>query len=150
VTRVEDKTLNLEIETQKEERKKRATSALLPAFDEFWSAFPNKAGKRVAFSAYVAATKRADHSEIMAGLRRYVASKPADRPWLNPATFLNQDRWADEPAVVPVARGSPAGHRPNPLADAFGRMAQQMRTQDVHTEPVANVVRYISAASRGN
>jgi hypothetical protein len=98
----------------------------------------------VAFAAYVAATKRADHPEIMAGLRRYVASKPADRPWLNPATFLNQDRWADEPAVVPVARGSPAP-RKQTLSEAFAE--QNLRQDDDYHQPVEPVVFYLPAAA---
>jgi hypothetical protein len=35
---------------------------------------------------------------IIAGVKRYVAAKPADRPWLNPTTFLHQERWKDAPA----------------------------------------------------
>lgn len=104
VTRVEDKTSNLEIEPQKEER-----NALTREFDLFWAEYPNKVGKPKAKAAFSAARKRADAGSIIAGLRRYVATKPSDRAWLNPATFLNQDRWDDQPAnVVPLARGSPA------------------------------------------
>jgi hypothetical protein len=70
-------------------------------FDQFWSIYPNKVGKRDAAKAFVGARQRADFETILAGVRRYSA-KTDDRPWCNPATFLNQDRWADDPAA-PVA-----------------------------------------------
>jgi hypothetical protein len=45
---------------------------------------------------------------LLAGVRRYIATKPEDHPWCNPATWLNQGRWEDEPAgsaePVPVYR----------------------------------------------
>ena len=43
----------------------------------------------------------------MLGVDRYIGSKPPDRPWLNPSTFLNQRRWEDEPAPEPQARAGP-------------------------------------------
>lgn len=68
-------------------------------FDAFWSIFPNKVGKRDAEKAFSTAVKRSDLDAILAGVQRY-AAKTDDRPWCNPATFLNQDRWADQPAAV--------------------------------------------------
>ena len=106
VTRVEDITSNLEIEPQKKERTER--DAQEREFVSFWTEYPNKVGKPKALASFVSARKRASLEAIMAGLRRYVTSKPADRAWMNPTTFLNQDRWDDSPAnVVPMARGSP-------------------------------------------
>jgi hypothetical protein len=70
-------------------------------FDRFWADFPNKVGKRDAAKAFLGARQRTDFETILAGVRRYSA-KTDDRPWCNPATFLNQDRWADDPAA-PVA-----------------------------------------------
>lgn len=78
-------------------------------FDEFWSLFPNKVGKRDAEKAFVKAVSRADPSIILAGLRRYVA-KTDDRPWCNPATFLNQDRWEDAPAEAPIRQATAPPH----------------------------------------
>jgi hypothetical protein len=76
-------------------------SAGASEFDRFWSIYPNKVGKRDAAKAFVGARQRADFETILAGVRRYSA-KTDDRPWCNPATWLNQDRWADDPAA-PVA-----------------------------------------------
>jgi len=36
---------------------------------------------------------------LMAGLDRYKHTKPPDREWCNPATWLNQGRWNDAPAA---------------------------------------------------
>jgi uncharacterized protein YdaU (DUF1376 family) len=69
-------------------------------FDQFWQAYPEKVGKPVAKTAFAKAIKRATLAEILAGLERYKATKPPDRSWLNPSTFLNQERWNDQPAKV--------------------------------------------------
>lgn len=67
-------------------------------FAEWWGEYPHRVGKRDAERAYRGALQRADSGELLSGLVRYVAGKPRDRPWCNPATWLNQDRWLDEPA----------------------------------------------------
>jgi hypothetical protein len=81
------------------ENKRRVTRLVsVNRFDEFWEVWPNKVGKPIAAKSYA---KVADeHDAIMAGLSRYVSTKPADRSWLNPSTFLNQRRWEDTPAPV--------------------------------------------------
>lgn len=68
-------------------------------FDQFWQAYPNRVGKKDASKSFDRAVKRAPFDKIMAGLQKYVA-KTDDRPWCNPATWLNQDRWEDQPASV--------------------------------------------------
>lgn len=75
-------------------------------FDRFWEVYPNKVGKADARKAFSKALTRTSAEEMAAGLHRYIA-KTDDRPWCNPATWLNQDRWGDMPAEV--ARGSPRG-----------------------------------------
>jgi hypothetical protein len=47
----------------------------------------------------------------MVGLRNYIRDKPPDRSWLNPATFLNQQRFLDAPAPVTPRKG-PARNEP--------------------------------------
>lgn len=74
-------------------------------FDRFWAMFPNKVGKADAFKAFDRAIKRVELETMMAGLDRYV-HKTDDRPWCNPATWLNQDRWNDQPAAA-MPRASP-------------------------------------------
>lgn len=75
--------------------------------DNFWPKYPNKVGKPDAERAFAKARRRASLDAILAGLDAYV-HKTDDRPWCNPATWLNQDRWNDQPAVVvPTSRGPP-------------------------------------------
>jgi hypothetical protein len=68
-------------------------------FDEFWKPYPNKVGKDAARAAFarVQKSKRVTFPDLMAAWVRYVA-KTDDRPWCNPATWLNQGRWEDQPA----------------------------------------------------
>ena len=66
-------------------------------FDDFWRRYPHKVGKDAARKAFAKAQKRIDFESLMAGLGAYV-NKTDDRPWCNPATWLNEGRWADEPA----------------------------------------------------
>lgn len=92
-------------------------------FDQFWAVFPNKVGKADASKAFAKAIQRVDFETMLAGLRRYVA-KTDDRPWCNPATWLNQDRWADEPASV--ARAGPSATRSGGLGSMFGQMREHL------------------------
>lgn len=66
-------------------------------FDQFWSLYPNKVGKKAARKKFDIALKAIDFETLMVALRAYV-SKTDDRPWCNPETWLNQGRWDDEPA----------------------------------------------------
>lgn len=67
-------------------------------FDTWWAAYPHKIGKLAARRHYTAARKMTDHDTLMAGVAAYIRAKPKDRPWCNPATWLNQGRWEDQPA----------------------------------------------------
>lgn len=99
--RAEPTTLTLPVPTQKKQQKQetRASALLSVEFDEtFWPRYPHKVGKPTARTAFLKARNLAELPTIMAGLDRYVRDKPPDRPWLNPATFLNQQRFNDQPA----------------------------------------------------
>ncbi len=100
-------------------------------FDRFWSLFPNKVGKRDAEKAFAAALQRADLETILAGLERY-AAKTDDRPWCNPATFLNQDRWADQPASLAPRRQSTA---PPPREPRNAGERAYLKLQEQNDEP---------------
>lgn len=89
-------------------------------FDHFWALFPNKVGKADASKAFVKARQRVDLQTMMDGLARYIR-KTDDRPWCNPSTWLNQDRWTDEPAAQP--RGSPP-QRPKGMQGMFSEMRE--------------------------
>lgn len=67
--------------------------------EQFWNVYPHKIGKSDAIAKLERVRKRGvAWVALMDGLRRYIASKPVDRPWCNPATWLNQMRWEDQPA----------------------------------------------------
>jgi len=117
-------------ETSPTPPKEKTTPSNFPStgareFAEFWSLFPNKVGKRDAEKVFASALQRASFEAIMTGLRRYVA-KTDDRPWCNPATFLNQDRWADQPAAPVPPRQSTAPPKPKTIGDVFREDAKQM------------------------
>lgn len=80
-------------------------SSVRQSFSRFWTAWPHKVGKPAAERAFGKVADEAD--AIVAGVERYIRDKPPDRPWLNPATFLNQRRWEDAPAESSVVRMQP-------------------------------------------
>lgn len=80
-------------------------------FAEFWNHYPRKVGKRAAETAYRNATKRADESTILEGVKRYAADPNLPDPKFIPhaATWLNRDGWLDEPE--PAAATGTDAHR---------------------------------------
>lgn len=74
------------------------------AFEAFWSAYPEKVGKGAGRKSFDRAVKKASLTDILAGVKRYVATKPAERAWAHPATWLNQERWLDQPAQGDLLR----------------------------------------------
>ena len=93
-------------ETGTETRKERNAHDARAIFDrEFWPKYPHKVGKEPAVKAFAKLWREmhGDVLPIVTGLEHYVRDKPADRPWLNPATFLNQRRFEDQPAAASSA-----------------------------------------------
>jgi len=86
-------------------------------WERFWLIYPNKVGKADARKAFDRAQARASipFEALIAGLEAYV-SKTDDRPWCNPSTWLNQDRWEDRPATGPPRRQTPP-RRGDPMMD---------------------------------
>ena len=81
----------------------------MSSFDIFWTTYPRRAGKGAASKAWDKALSRGVAPEdIIEGARRY--SEDPDRKrkdptfTAHPSTWLNQDRWLDEPVLssVPV------------------------------------------------
>lgn len=87
-------------------KEEKATVTRLPAPDGwpsnfrevFWEAYPHKVGKSDAL-AKLEKVRRSGiaFDSIVVGLAAYLKSKPPDRPWCNPATWLHQGRWEDQP-----------------------------------------------------
>ena len=111
------------------EKRERARALAVEFENQFWPTWPNKVGKPAAAKSFlVARLAGVDLGAIIAGVERYIRDKPPDRPWLNPATFLNQRRFEDSPAAV-TARASPA-RRPT----IHDRLARFSDDRD-HAEP---------------
>lgn len=75
-----------------------------PSFAEFWTHYPRKVGKGAARKAWTTAVKKADPSLIIDGCRRYATDPylPVDKIKIpHPATWLNGERWTDEPCAPP-------------------------------------------------
>ncbi|HWO88898.1 MAG TPA: hypothetical protein VNL98_07085 [Gemmatimonadales bacterium] len=75
--------------------------ALAADFAEFWRVYPHRVGKLRAQQAYAKARQRASAREILAGVERYTAMKPAWQQWAHPSSWLNAGRWLDEYAPEP-------------------------------------------------
>jgi hypothetical protein len=99
----EEELINNNQEESKKETREIALSDDWPPDYEtiFWTNWPNKVGKPAALKALSSARKRrCSFIAIMSGIQNYIREKPPDRPWLNPSTYLNQNRWEDQPAQV--------------------------------------------------
>ena len=118
-------------EGEENARERRASSS---AFDLFWQLYPNKVGKEAGRKAFqkIEKTNRVSIETLMSGLNAYVR-KTDDRPWCNPATWLNQGRWDDQPAAQ--MNGDRRGKRPRSLsevaAERVARAEEQERTLDL-------------------
>src|SRR5262245_42388456 len=91
-------------------------------FEVFWQRYPHKVGKADARRAFERAIREhVSFADLMEGLERY-RDKRDDRPWCNPATFLNQARWEDKPNEV-----NPDGRS---LLAAADRQTDRLRAGD--------------------
>jgi hypothetical protein len=95
-------------------------------FETWYRTYPHKVQRGAAERAFPKARQIASLEELLAGVERYVASKPADRPWQNPATWLNGKGWLDTPA--PVARAGPEPRRT--VHSAAEKLLREMELAD--------------------
>ena len=96
-----DNLLSLE-EPTKEELKSNPDSEIKESFSQFWEIYPiHNGGQVVALKAFKKALKVTTLEEILDGARRYRDDPNRAREFTAyPATWLNQQRWAD-PALPP-------------------------------------------------
>jgi hypothetical protein len=75
-------------------------------FEDFWPLYPRHVGKADAEAAFSKALTRAPLADILAGARRYAAERAGEdqKYTAYPASWLNGDRWADEPTPKRVER----------------------------------------------
>jgi hypothetical protein len=93
------------------------------AFETWWEQWPNKVGKLAAENAFEKVRKRGDvtFDRLIRGIDDYIRTKPPDRNWCNPATWLNEGRWDDEPA--PPLKPNDSGR--NSMATIAMEMARE-------------------------
>jgi|TARA_R100000084_G_scaffold107247_1_gene66857 hypothetical protein len=95
-------------------------------FDAFWKAYPKKVGKGAAVKAYDKALKGTPHDIIMEGLERY---DPDPGYICNPATWLNEMRYFDEPTdYTKTARRNQDRQGGGEIIDAYSRFINRRET----------------------
>jgi hypothetical protein len=78
-------------------------------FNEFWNVFPRKLGKGEARGAFAKAVKKHGPEVIMDGVKRLANDPhlPASQFIPRAATWLNQERWTDDPYPEPDLKKIP-------------------------------------------
>jgi hypothetical protein len=101
--------------------------AIVDRFAEFWSAYPRKVGKPSGQKAWDKAMKRkADPEQIILAARRYATdprrSASDIKYTAHPATWLNDERYLDEPEAPP---GPVVDSRQQVVNDKYDRAMQR-------------------------
>lgn len=131
-----------ETDTETEKKETRASALVEDGWPsdyrkQFWDRYPNKVGKPKALAKLDLARKRGvPWPSIVDGLERYIRFKPPDRSWLNPETFINQERWTDQPA--PTSQGNQNGRR-----------TVQDAARDLHESILGRIAAFDEPAPRG-
>jgi len=88
-------------------------SNLISSFNEFWEIYPRKMGKGEAKGAFQKAVNRHGLDVVMDGVKRLAEDPNLPAPQFVPraSTWLNQERWGDDPYPKPDVRSIP-GVRP--------------------------------------
>lgn len=86
------------------EQPKRTTKDMTddPNFSEWYSTYPKKVARPAAARAYRTASKKTSVQTLLDGARVMARMYASDKTYCpNPATWLNQERWADESSQTP-------------------------------------------------
>lgn len=99
-------------------------------FEDFWAAYPRKVGKGNARKAFAKALKNSSVEEIASGLNRQIEALSSKEQQFIPhaATWLNGERWNDEPDTnsngnTSNARNTRSGRGHNALMAGFASYA---------------------------
>lgn len=113
-----------------------AAGADAAGFEAFWQHFPRRVAKGAARRAWSKATRKADPATIIRGAMAYAAQRDGQDPTFtaHPATWLNGERWGDDPApprnVVRFEAGN-GGRRRSPSGmDAAAALIAAHRAGD--------------------
>lgn len=101
------------------------TRACARGFDRFWAAYPRKVGKGAAERSF---ERIRPDAALLDGMLRAIETQRQSDTWQrgyipNPATWLNQRRWEDEPdgVTAPAAQQTPhSPPPPTPVLDPHG------------------------------
>ena len=94
-------------------------------FERFWETYPRKVAKGNAVKAFSKALKRTDCETIIKGAGRYAVEVTGkeERYIAHPASWLNADRWEDQPAETSTTSGlSPATEAWDAILRAIPRL----------------------------
>lgn len=95
---------------------------LVSEFETWFAAYPHRVGKPAARAAWferAGAGTLPPLERLLAEAETYRRTKPADRQWCNPARWLGEERWNDQPAdrpAVAAPRAEPLPSWPGPQA----------------------------------
>lgn len=149
-----DNTQKPEARNQKPEKEKipkeprqAEPDAVLDEFSRiFWPAYPRKDAKPAALKAFRKARQRVELEPMMEGLHRYKAGISDPKYTCQPATWLNNDRWADEPAPqifqpspnqLPFASNRQERRNGNRIIDSLHRIGARLEDLDSGCIPPA-------------
>ncbi|GAA1765945.1 hypothetical protein [Streptomonospora arabica] len=106
-----------------------------PTFDDFWSVYPRRVGKTEARKAWGKALKRgADPEHIVEAARIYRddprRAQSDIKYTAHASTWLNQERYADEPEPPPQSNVVPFASRQQQSDDLFDRAMARARERE--------------------
>ena len=123
---------NILIEEQSSEKNIDIESS----FAKFWDVYPRKLGKGEAFKAFEKAVRKHGADVVMDGVRCLASDPNLPEPQFIPraATWLNGERWGDDP--YPPKQPSGVGRFVKPAAEGPGRRAwvRSLHDQGEHWE----------------
>ncbi len=108
-----DVTSNDREEKRREEKNRNKETHSVSAdteilFENFWSSYPRKTGKGGARKVFLKAIKTHEPEKIIQAAKQFASTNKSDPEFTpHPATWLNQERWTDEPLEPPKKKYQP-------------------------------------------
>ncbi|QBP33299.1 MerR-like HTH DNA binding protein [Gordonia phage BrutonGaster] len=91
-------------------RSSSVTAATAKEFEEFWTLYPRKIGRKKALEKFAVARRNVDLDVLLSSVERYVghlrATRTEERFIKHPATWLNQGCWDDVYETSPVIKAA--------------------------------------------